>query len=75
MSDSDGSDILRIVDNKNIFNLETLVSDLERNHGKGKVSFVQRKSAAVIAIKTDNLVELEEVYRQMGFMVSEQGER
>jgi dissimilatory sulfite reductase (desulfoviridin) alpha/beta subunit len=73
MSDSHGSGILRIIDNKNILNLKTLVSDLERNHGKGKVSFVQQKSAVMIAIKTDNLVELAEVCTQMGFTVSEQG--
>ena len=72
MSDFDDPGILRIVDNRNIFNLKTLVSDLEKNHGQGKVSFIQRKSAVMIAIKTNNLSELAEVYKQMGFTVAEQ---
>ena len=50
----------------------TLIRDFEKNHGKGKVSFTQQRSAVMIAIKTNNLGELVEIYKQMGFTVAEQ---
>jgi len=71
MSDLDYPGILRIIDNERIFNLETLVPDLEKNHGKGNVSFIQHETTVIISIKTDNLVELAEVYRTMSFTVSQ----
>lgn len=72
MSDLDYPGILRIIDNERIFNLETLVSDLKKNYGQGNVSFTQHETAVIISIKTDNLVELAEVYRKMSFTVSQE---
>ena len=70
MPDTDCPGTLYILDNERIFNLKTLVPDLEINHGQGNVSFVQKNSTVIIAIKTGHVVELSKVYKEMGCTVS-----
>lgn len=70
MFETDDSGFLRIIDNARIFNLETLIADLEKTHGQGKVSFIHKKSAVIVTIETEALTELETVYKDMGFVVS-----
>jgi hypothetical protein len=70
MTEIDGSGLLRIISNARIFNLTTLVPDLENIFGQGRVSFIQNGPTVIVTIKTDDLAGLSKVYKEMGLTIS-----
>ncbi|KAG8359447.1 hypothetical protein FVEN_g12718 [Fusarium venenatum] len=70
MFETGGHGLLRIIGNAKIFNLETLIPDLEKIHGQGKIAFIQKGPVVIVTIETDDLAGLAKVYAEMGFMVS-----